>query len=102
MTDKELLELAAKTTEVKTLIGTPNYFDETEDLEMWNPLIVNGDAFKLLVDLKLAITFTPNMVEVTSHDLEVCVFGMVNKHQDIYSSTRRAIVATAAEIGKGI
>ena len=95
MTDKELLELAAKaaghTDTTKTIIEAG-----------WNPLTDDGDALRLAVKLGLCVmTPTKNSSEclVTDEDVEL----MIEETQDdYYASTRRAIVRAAAEIGKGI
>ena len=90
MTDQELLELAAKASQIDHWYGKEGTVD-------WNPLTNDGDAFQLAVKLKMiidpyfgAVAFPPSMV---------CV--IVNEG-DIYAATRRAIVQVAAELGKGL
>ena len=79
MTDREMLELAAKAAGVE-----------------WNPLTDDGDALRLAV--KLGICYFDG-------DLAVC-FGADGRNItepfgiDPYAATRRAIVRAAAEIGR--
>ena len=91
MTDRELLELAAKACgleEAKLRI----------EFNQWNPLTDDGDALRLAVQLRLEIGFPS----------EDCVwsfgrFGEVCKERPEpypYAATRRAIVRAAAEIGR--
>jgi len=90
MTDRELLELAAKAAEI-------------EHIGMWNPLADDGDALRLAVKLKLdtnckefatACSWFPH---TTKNDVVLTHDG-----SDPYAATRRAIVRAAAEIGKGM
>jgi hypothetical protein len=88
MTDRELLELAAKSLGIRFY---PDGYDEhlpfpcvLEDgfpIE-WNPLIDDGDALRLAVRLKMEIIPDPE--------------------GDEFASTRRTIVRAAAEVGRGI
>lgn len=96
MTDRELLELAAKAAglewygfygddeaECKYLDIGPN------DVEPWNPLTNDGDALRLAIKLCLW--------EAIRNALARCV---ASDAVDIYAATRRAIVRAAAAIGK--
>jgi hypothetical protein len=108
MTDRELLELAAKAAGLE--------FDPTvkaahglmvvrggamcqSDQVLWNPLTDDGDALRLAV--KLGIQIDPRNPETR-------VFGPVGERVDEYhkpdafAATRRAIVRAAAEIGKAM
>lgn len=88
MTDKELLELAAKAARVE--------WDEYT-LDCWNPLVADGDAFRLAVKLGL----TPIIDTEWFDETEIDGFSVCEKHgDDPYAATRRAIVRAAAEIGK--
>ena len=106
MTDRELLEAAAKAA------GILIYFDDVgqccqrvpgDQLStyLWEPLEDDGDALRLAV--KLGICFGPNFDE----DMAVA-FGREGRNicepygVDPYAATRRAIVRAAAEIGKSI
>jgi hypothetical protein len=92
MTDKELLELAAKAA------GIVGRWDEEADCFVprdgpifWNPLTDDGDALRLAVKLGIRIDFQGSSVKADDH---VCTA------LDVYAATRRAIVRAAAEIGK--
>lgn len=96
MTDKELLELAAKAagyTDIKyengwwleVRYGLTEAFWNGEDY--WNPLEDNDDAFRLAVKLTVLNGYRISIPNV-------------DEGEDQYAATRRAIVQTAAEIGK--
>lgn len=90
MTDRELLELAAKaiTTDIVKYNGVL-FIDRRE----WNPLSDDGDALRLAV--KLNIDIKPQYsYEGPWEDGGTLI--------DPYAATRRAIVRAAAEIGKGV
>jgi len=102
MTDKELLELAAK---AAGITWTRDYKDGPMKVMMpftreWNPLTDDGDALRLAV--KLGLTFHTSMTLVTV-GVERS-FGYEERFDDHngdeYAATRRAIVRAAAEIGK--
>ena len=107
MTDRELLELAAKAA------GIPGYWAEDineyitprnkyqtkrrGDYDIWSPPTDDGDALRLAVTLKLAISVWFDNTTVESDDA-----GTVKEahNGDPYAATRRAIVRAAAKIGK--
>lgn len=105
MTDRELLELAAKAAGI-------DYHATREDgtkcihdgRGYWNPLVDDGDALRLAVRLRLEPRFLDNShsngaepSRVTLHN----VAGIVeNIDGDPLAATRRAIVRAAAEIGR--
>jgi hypothetical protein len=106
MTDRELLELAAKAA------GYPIHSDAmfvkagggVETLYMgkngpaWNPLTDDGDALRLAVQLKLSVWFEPRENHEWTHIIWVSpVFEPYRG--DTNAATRRAIVRAAAEIG---
>jgi hypothetical protein len=104
MTDHELLELAAKAMQASQHPDFANYtvVDHAVCLELgacrgaitryWSPLTDDGDALRLAVKLSLAVVININGgAIVMSHDASV-------SFED--ACTRRAIVRTAAEIGK--
>lgn len=108
MTDRELLELAAKAsglfyTEpkwIKVQKKFPTVY-LVEDGE-WNPLINDGQALRLAVKLGFGIS-----VPLANKRTDVIAFGDCNvsaieKHGDPYAATRRAIVRAAAEIGRAM
>jgi hypothetical protein len=102
MSDKELLELAAKAAgAIKGLNGymEPCLFIGRSEVGInWNPLTDDGDALRLAV--KLGLNPRPCALDGTaecSGMYEVHHFGEVC---DQYAAMRRAIVRAAAEIGK--
>ena len=97
MTDKELLELAAKAAGISLKIYH-------EVLNQWNPLTDDGDALRLAVKLCLDVeTHGANAMHpyICAFDCERNIAEEVQPDDgDPYSATRRAIVRAAAEIGK--
>lgn len=108
MTDRELLELAAKAAGIELRwhpdgaayadVRAPGYWG------VWNPLEDDGDALRLAVKLQLQVTpGTYNKDEFSAYKAgrgeasERC-----NTLQDEYAATRRAITRAAAEIGKAM
>ena len=92
MTDRELLELAAKAA------GYTNEVIQTVlESGHWNPLTDDGDALRLAVKLGLLCGFVqPNCwAELPGQypSYEPC-------EPDPYAATRRAIVRAVAEIGR--
>lgn len=109
MTDKELLELAAKAAGLERCL----YSDRSSlghgihhSRGIWNPLTDDGDALWLAVKLELDVFFATrhvrcanrNMDKVTTRNKEVG--HPLNTDGDPYAATRRVIVRAAAEIGK--
>jgi ABC-type transporter lipoprotein component MlaA len=113
MTDKELLELAAKAAGITDgrWMGDGNYFVGSYECGRdWNPLTDDGDALRLLVSCRLETTWLSqwgrrSISAIRTRDIH----GDWN-HIDVdytdsldpYAATRRAIVRAAAEIGKGM
>jgi len=116
MTDRELLELAAKAAGLSAewvdfagmdirvgYQGGMLCADGDSDY-YWNPLKSDGDALRLAV--KLRIQITPG----TYNEYEATAFraGAAEAHEKatmgygIEAATRRAIVRAAAEIGKSM
>ena len=104
MSDRELLELAAKAA------GMPKHLDgmgfEMAHHPKWNPLTDDGDALRLAVRLRIQVTpGTYNKDEFSAYNGE----RHAEAHewyapgvQDECAATRRAITRAAAEIGKGM
>ena len=107
MSDREMLELAAKAA------GIAAVWSDGEGLACWNdagyryfwiPLADDGDALQLMVGLRLEPRFIDNShsngaepSRVTLHNFA----GIVeNIDGDPLAATRRAIVRAAAEIGR--
>jgi hypothetical protein len=117
MTDRELLELAAKAywgDEIGDVVSIC-YSELDESIAfthgenqdhnghdrtlLWNPLTDDGDALRLAVRLKLEVAIHETESGVINGNL----IGGIEKHgDDPYAATRRAIVRAAAEIGKSV
>ena len=89
MSDRELLEFAAKAAEEWP---SPEPFQHV--LDRWNPLADDGDALRLAVKLEL------NVLPGVAQDGEGRI--IVDKTVDPLAATRRAIVRAAAEIGRSM
>lgn len=100
MTEREMLELAAKAAGI-------TYFDVTprgvscENGYLWNPRADDGDAFRLAVKLNMGVSIpvhkTIRADVITFRDPFV---NIREKGDDPYAATRLAITRAAAEIGK--
>ena len=104
MTDRELLELAAKALwlNIKAekldaddsflgfIVGAKN----TRERVLWNPLTDDGDALRMAVKLRMDIVFGANYVIVDGN----VQYPTVNNADDPYLAVRCGIVRTAAEI----
>ena len=89
MTDRELLELAAKAAGLEVVTPTMLKYGQ------WNPLTDDGDALRLAVKL--------NLFNTRSKGYEWPDAELFARHEDDpYAATRRAIVRAAAEIGKAM
>ena len=108
MTDKELLELAAKAAGYD--VKPHGNAKRSRDLHFtyrgtnWNPLTDDGDALRLAVKLGMKDYFSVEVqtscVQATALEpWEHCEYEEY-KTQDPYAATRRAIVRAAAEMGK--
>ena len=106
MTDKELLELAAKAAGVKGRYvwsglaggGCIETGDCMANQGHWNPLVDDGDALRLAVAMHMSIDFFWNFQTIAHVTGGVSVSELHQKDPD--AATRRAIVRAAAEIGK--
>jgi hypothetical protein len=102
VTDRELLELAAKAeghgVEFDDVSGLTWYESRFTQL-LWNPLHNDGDAMRLAAKLRIDVNHGGTLVvaeQVKPHDT-----GCAEPHgSDPWAATRRAIVRAAAEIGK--
>ena len=112
MTDRELLELAAKAAGLKIATwGEPNDYshrdgevayvrDEERCWYEWNPLIDDGDALVLAVDCGIDVKLPGAVCQAATQDARFCCSESYG--DDPYAATRRAIVRAAAEIGRGM
>ena len=98
MTDKELLELAAKAAGIElkwmTQIGNGAKPDENF-VSNWHPLTDDGDAMRLAMKLRLIVDMYSGLVMYPPN-----IPTPIDQTGDQYAATRRAIVRAAAEIGK--
>jgi len=95
MTDRELLEAAAKAA------GLPWDQWVIDGDDSWNPLTDDGDALRLAVKLGLLIdVWLQQKVCIAGNLGEEVVDAKVEFGTDPYAATRRAIVRAAAEIGR--
>jgi|SanBayMetagenome_1026888.scaffolds.fasta_scaffold07577_1 hypothetical protein len=109
--DREMLELAAKAAGIfckgwclpggrsDGWHGMYTGSDDDGTYVRWNPIADDGDAFKLMVQLRLGTLFPTEIgrdrVNVKGHTESLAL-------NDPLAATRRAIVRAAAEIGKGM
>lgn len=110
MTDRELLELAAKAAgyDVEVTPRGDFYLREVDadglmQVAIWNPLQFDGDALRLAVLLSMRVSTDMAAAEASpllSDISEVVLFSECGG--DPYATTRRAIVRAAAEIGRAM
>ena len=108
MTDREMLELAAKAAGVEHLsseycVNGPELWD-IERKRWWRPLTNDGDALRLAVACQLGISIVggrAGLVECVSFKELHCFVSSREIADDgnVESATRRAIVRAAAQIG---
>jgi len=105
MTDKKLLELAAKAAGIDVRCISNGEQDEQfsfytqPDQLWWNPLEDDGDALRLAVKLGLDIFCRPAQWSECGR-IGTAGHRELYKGDDPYAATRRAIVRAAAEIGR--
>lgn len=117
MTDKELLELAAKAhggLESISNFGWMRAGSDVRSAKLWRPLTDDGDALRLLTKIGMQMRFVQiDPVEVgngrTVIELQWVPGGIKNRISKVVEAgedpdalLRRAIVRAAAEIGKGM
>jgi hypothetical protein len=100
MTDKELLELAAKAAGIEFgwIHDTPRIRAEM-GWTPWNPLTDDGDALRLAVKLKMCVDIGGGGLVFAFCGEPECTEATEEIHPDPLAATRRAIVRAAAEIG---
>jgi hypothetical protein len=105
MTDRELLELAAKAAglefdpTVQNKLGLIVVAEDAScqsDQKLWNPLTDDGDALRLAVKLEIVIEPGDSWSDAGGWS----TVYHCDHNNDPYAATRRAIVRAAAEIGK--
>lgn len=101
MSDRELLELAAKAAGHRVKFGASGdpYIQAGINTRAWNPLTDDGDALRLAVRLSFDICIQGDSVVVRDMD---CNHEEQPAGGDIFAATRRAILLAAAEIGRSM
>ena len=109
MSDRELLELAAKAAEIE--YGWQHIFDDyegsTSEKWCWNPLTHDGDALRLAIQLGMNVAIS-NTGQTTANTEVIVVVNdqwvsIVEYHGNCReAATKRAIVRAAAEIGRAM
>lgn len=99
MTDRELLELAAKAVGYEYRYARERHWIRCPNgYQPWNPLTDDGDALRLAVKLELDLAFNSPICAAWKRNT------LNSQREDVsidpYAATRRAIVRAAAEIGK--
>lgn len=113
MTDRELLELAAKAAGVGRIEYAGGDFYRQiifGKYQTWNPIDDDGDALRLAVSLGLNVDvhrqdpFQSAFVEVRGYALRRMLADgpAADNGESLAAATRRAIVRAAAEIGKAM
>ncbi len=106
MTDRALLELAAKAAGIGDWVWDeqflcmkppPHAYSLAHTQKHWNPLTDDGDAMRLAVKLLFEIDMGLGCIAIR-HSTGIKILEAFNN--DPYAATRRAIVRAAAEIGK--
>jgi hypothetical protein len=103
VSDRELLELAAKAAGIR--INHWIYDDGPAVLEVggiWNPLDCGDDALRLAVKLGLTVAQLMTSREVLVNDYDETVLVSEFHEADPLAATRRAITRAAAEIGRNM
>ena len=110
--DRELLELAAKAAGItgefgdKFNIGPDEvdctdlfFIEDDSNCAVWNPLTDDGDALRLAVKLGMWVIPKDGWTDVMTKEGDLLP---IERHDDPYVATRRAIVRVAAEIGRAM
>ena len=103
MTDRELLELAAKAAGISVWTDIDGNHYSANGIgaveQQWNPLTDDGDALRLAVKLWLTTETCMTYAQATTPGGE-CYRVFAEEVDDPLAATRRAIVRAAAEIGR--
>jgi hypothetical protein len=112
MTDKELLEYAAKAAGIELwhedvfTNGLTQKVSENGILQ-WNPLTDDGDALRLAIKCGISVLQFPACIGTgwPQNGLPARLIGFdppyedISSGQDVFAATRRAITRAAAEMG---
>ena len=96
MTDRELLEMAAKAISLPECgwMGPAFMYVKDNRFTDWNPLTDDGDALRLACRLHINVF-------IYHDETSTATLGVVAKNWgSVEANTRRAIVRAAAEIGR--
>jgi hypothetical protein len=106
MTDRELLELAAKAAGIELVwskfSNVPTLFKGLSSDEVWNPLTNDGDALRLAVKLGMRLELDNEWRRSHVQQIPNGEWFTGPHNDDPYAATRRAIVRAAAEIGRSM
>lgn len=104
--DRELLEAAAKAAGLGLVWskGLPLKSEQISGsgkrLVPWNPLVDDGDAMRLAMQLRMSLDFVLGADEVTGFGNNRIFRGCIDASSEDYAaSARRAIVQVAASLG---
>jgi hypothetical protein len=108
MTDRELLENAAKAAGIDIEWQSGAWAHNNETGCEWNPLTDSGDAFELYVKCGISVLQFPACIGTgwPQNGLPARLIGFdppyedISSGQDVLAATRRAIVRAAAAIGE--
>lgn len=104
MTDRELLEKAAKAAGIKLgwQDGMPYVGLGSYTPHRWNPLTNDGDAMRLAIDFDMSVEISEYEGSTYAYAGKAPrVHAMENWGDEKAAATRRAIVRAAAAIGEG-
>lgn len=99
MTDRELLEAAAKAAGIGWDLYENAWYGAGVHPD-WNPLTDDGDALRLAVKCGIDLRFPGPIVQAASEAMPRAVTE--DAKVDPLAATRRAIVRAAAEIGRSM
>jgi hypothetical protein len=108
MTDKEMLDLAAKAAGIEGFWWGQDFcYAYNGNLNVpvpWRPLIDDGDALRLAVKLGMRVEVRGEVETEAKYWLKSDGYNYLAEGHFIgsFAATRRAIVRAAAEIGKGM
>ncbi len=113
MSDRELLELAAKAAGIRINYWVYDNDDDSpsvlESGGIWNPLTDDGDALRLAVKCEMSLDLFDDLIRVgytlpdeSLRPADRAADVVESPKADPYAATRRAIVRAAAEIGRNM
>jgi hypothetical protein len=107
MTDRKLLELAAKAAGIDLQWDDSGTAWKKWPSFKWNPLTDDGDALRLGVKLEISIAFGVHATTINCEvydwaEDEVLIDWQEDGRKDPLAATRRAIVRAASEIGRNM